>query len=152
MRTQSNNYYKESVEMLIEEKKNVMHIVDPVTKEVINANPEKHYLVLITWADNTAATEWRLMTGKRDVIDFFFANLQDLELDDCYVISESALIRQAWSPFTFIRFCQEQDVLDEKMESEFDFTFEDFVSFIKDNYDITDEELDEKYNKELNLK
>lgn len=139
--------------MLFNEKTNVMHVIDPVTKEKIVAKQEKNYLILITWDDDgNVSTEWRRMTGKRDVIDFFLSNLDIVDLNESFVISESAVIRQAWSPFTFIRFCQEQGVFDEQMESDLNYTFEDFVRFIKDNYEIDDEGLDDMYVKETNMK
>lgn len=131
-----------------------MHLVDPITKERIDAKEEKRYLLLITWASNSSGsdiTEWRRIIGKKDAIDFIFANIEELELEDSFILSESASVSQAWSLYTFIRFMKEQGVLDAEMESEFDMTFEDFTQFIVDNYEITEEELDDMYDKELNL-
>ena len=131
-----------------------MSLTTPEAKAI---QPEKQYLVIITWSDGDRygeefeARSWKVVFTRAEVIRLIVAYRDDLDLDESYVCSETVQANKAWHLYTFARFCAEEGVWDETLDSELGFSFDEFEQMILEDYEISQEELDEVYMEEVNM-
>lgn len=140
---------------LFTEKKKVVGLVDPETKEPIEISEEKPYLVILRdigdedtntdYSGEVATGRWIATRGRESVFDYLQSELYNIDPVHSYIFSGSIGLGGEVSVYSFMRLC----IQNNKVPINGDISVDDIDDYIKNNLGMNID-LNLLYNNEVN--
>lgn len=99
---------------IFKQRKQVVALVDPVTREPIEIEEDKPYLLILADAGSEDFEQgtWFAMRGRKTVFDYLISSLGNYELLHSYVLSGKISLGGEVSVYSFLRLCLTKHFVD----------------------------------------